>query len=186
MRITYFIWVLRWLSGKEFACQCRRCKTRGFDPLVGKIPWSRKWWHTPAFLPGKCHGQRNMAGYHLWGHEMSTAQHIYLIRINIIESKFTMFIHMPFVPHRLTVMVVLSTCWPTGTEETAGCSGLFQHCQSTQCLGEHQSSRGLLQPWHILWVRATSQCSPAECHCSKESSGRFLEHILLSKMSPNL
>ena len=25
----------RWLSGKESACQCRRCR---FDPLVGKIP----------------------------------------------------------------------------------------------------------------------------------------------------
>ena len=24
-----------WLSGKEFACQCRR---HGFDPWVGKIP----------------------------------------------------------------------------------------------------------------------------------------------------
>ena len=29
-----------WLSGKEFACQCRRC---GFDPWVRKIPWRRKW-----------------------------------------------------------------------------------------------------------------------------------------------
>ena len=30
-------------SGKESACQCRRCKRRGFNPWVGKIPWSRKW-----------------------------------------------------------------------------------------------------------------------------------------------
>ena len=32
-------WVLGlpwWLSGKESACQCRRCE---FDPWVGKIPW---------------------------------------------------------------------------------------------------------------------------------------------------
>ena len=28
-----------WLSGKESACQCRRC---GFDLWVGKIPWRRK------------------------------------------------------------------------------------------------------------------------------------------------
>ena len=27
-----------WLSGKESACQYRRC---GFDPWVGKIPWIR-------------------------------------------------------------------------------------------------------------------------------------------------
>ena len=29
----------RWLSGKDSACQCRRC---GFDSQVGKIPWKRK------------------------------------------------------------------------------------------------------------------------------------------------
>ena len=42
----------RWLSGKESTCQCRRCKRCGFDPWVGKIPWSRKWQPAPVFLPG--------------------------------------------------------------------------------------------------------------------------------------
>ena len=28
-------------GGKEPACQCRRPKRPGFDPWVGKIPWSR-------------------------------------------------------------------------------------------------------------------------------------------------
>ena len=28
----------RWLSGKEFACQCRRYRRFGFDPQVGKMP----------------------------------------------------------------------------------------------------------------------------------------------------
>ena len=31
--------------------------------LVRKIPWRRAWQPTPAFLPGKSHGQRNLAGY---------------------------------------------------------------------------------------------------------------------------
>ena len=31
----------RWHSGKESACQCRRCMIRGFDPWVRKIPWRR-------------------------------------------------------------------------------------------------------------------------------------------------
>ena len=44
-----------WCSGKESACQCRRC---GFDPWVRKVPWNRKWQPTPVFLPGKFHGQR--------------------------------------------------------------------------------------------------------------------------------
>ena len=39
-------------GGKESICQCRRCKRRGFDPQVGKIPWSRKWQPTPVVLPG--------------------------------------------------------------------------------------------------------------------------------------
>ena len=47
---------LRWLSGKESACQCRRHRC---DPWVRQIPWRRKWQSTPAFLPGKSHGQRN-------------------------------------------------------------------------------------------------------------------------------
>ena len=45
---------------KEFACQCRR---HGFDPWVRKTSWRRKWQLTPVFLPGKSHGQRNLAGY---------------------------------------------------------------------------------------------------------------------------
>ena len=38
----------RWLSGKEFSCQCKR--------QVRKILWRRKWQPTPVFLPGKSHG----------------------------------------------------------------------------------------------------------------------------------
>ena len=37
----------------------RRCR---FDPWVGKIPWNRKWQHTPVFLPGEFHGHRVLAG----------------------------------------------------------------------------------------------------------------------------
>ena len=48
------------ISGKEPACQCRRC---GFDPWVGKIPWRRTWQPTPLFLPRESHGQRSLAGY---------------------------------------------------------------------------------------------------------------------------
>ena len=33
----------------------------GFDPCVGKIPWSRKWQPTPVFLPGESHGQRSLS-----------------------------------------------------------------------------------------------------------------------------
>ena len=45
-----------WLSGKDPACQCRRCRTHGLDPYIGKTPWRRKWQPTPVVLPGKVHG----------------------------------------------------------------------------------------------------------------------------------
>ena len=32
-----------WLSGKEFACQCRRCRRHELYPCVRKILWRRKW-----------------------------------------------------------------------------------------------------------------------------------------------
>ena len=45
---------------KESICHVhRRC---GLDPWVGKIPWRRKWQHTPAFLLGKSLGQRGLMG----------------------------------------------------------------------------------------------------------------------------
>ena len=40
-------------SGKESACQCRRCRNCSFNPCIEKIPWRRKWQPTPVFLPGK-------------------------------------------------------------------------------------------------------------------------------------
>ena len=43
------------------------CRRHGFDPWVRKIPWRRKWQPTPAFLPGKSHGQRSLVGYSPWG-----------------------------------------------------------------------------------------------------------------------
>ena len=42
----------RWLSGKQSTCWCRRMRKCGFNPLVGKIPWRRKWQCILVFLPG--------------------------------------------------------------------------------------------------------------------------------------
>ena len=43
----------RWHSGKELACQCRRCKRYRFSQWVRNIPWRRKWQPTPVFLLGE-------------------------------------------------------------------------------------------------------------------------------------
>ena len=58
--------LLRWHSGKDSACQCRRCE---FNPWVRKIPWSRKWQPTPVFFPKKSHGPSNLARYSPWSHK---------------------------------------------------------------------------------------------------------------------
>ena len=55
-------------DGKASAYKCGR---PGFNPLVGKIPWRRKWQSTPVFLPGKSHGLRILVGYSLWGRKES-------------------------------------------------------------------------------------------------------------------
>ena len=64
-----------WLSGKDSACQCRRC---GFNPWVGKIPWRRKWQLTPVFFSGKSHGERSLVDYSPWNcrvrHNLGTKQ----------------------------------------------------------------------------------------------------------------
>ena len=58
-------------SGKELACQFRRCKILGFSPWVKEIPWRRAWQPTPVFLPGESHGRRGLVGYSLWGRKES-------------------------------------------------------------------------------------------------------------------
>ena len=54
---------LCWLSSKESTLLSRRL---GFHPWVAKIPWRRKWQHTPV-LPGKSHGQRSLVELHSIG-----------------------------------------------------------------------------------------------------------------------
>ena len=54
-------------SGKESACQCRRHKRLGFDPLIRKIPPGVGNDPTPILLPGKFYEQRNLVGYCPWG-----------------------------------------------------------------------------------------------------------------------
>ena len=66
-------------NGKELACQCRGFRRCRFDPWVGKILWRKKWQPTPAFLPGKFHGQRSLVGYSLWGRkELDMTEHIHI------------------------------------------------------------------------------------------------------------
>ena len=62
-----------WLRNEESACQCWRL---GFDPWVQKILRRRKRQPTPAFLPGKSHGQRSLLGYSPWGHKNNSSNRV--------------------------------------------------------------------------------------------------------------
>ena len=70
----------RWLSGKESACQCRRCSS---IPGLQRFPGGGKWQPTPVFLPRESHRQRSLVGYSPWDHkeldtttEYTTVQYI--------------------------------------------------------------------------------------------------------------
>ena len=73
-------------SGKELACQCRRCKRCGFNPYVGKILYMRAWQPTPEFLPGKFHGQKSLAGCSAWSCKGSdTTEHTHRCILHIMH-----------------------------------------------------------------------------------------------------
>ena len=48
--IIRYVWIPRWLRGKESACQCRRGKRCNFNTWVRKNPWRRKWQPTLVFF----------------------------------------------------------------------------------------------------------------------------------------
>ena len=64
----------------------------------GKIPWRKEWQPTPVFLPGKSHGQRNLAGYSPWCCiDLDTTEHMltWLEKYHNLKNGFprTRFIH---------------------------------------------------------------------------------------------
>jgi len=61
--------VIRWLGGKESACQCKRHRSGGFDALLGRCSGGGNGNPLQYFLPEKFHGQRSLAGCRPWGHK---------------------------------------------------------------------------------------------------------------------
>ena len=47
-------------DGKESACNAGDL---GLITELERFPWRSEWLLTPVFLPGKCDGQRSLAGY---------------------------------------------------------------------------------------------------------------------------
>ena len=62
-------------AGKESAFNAGDKEDTGSIPGSGRSPGGGKWQPTPILLPGKSHGQRNLAGYNPKGHkELDTAE----------------------------------------------------------------------------------------------------------------
>ena len=59
-----FIWAASQVAlvVKNPPANAGRCKRRGFNPWVRKIPWRRAWQLAAVFLPGESHGQRSLVG----------------------------------------------------------------------------------------------------------------------------
>ena len=121
MYIIVYLYVNKYLymgfprlcSAKESTCQCRRCKRHGFDPWIGKIPWSRKWHLTPVSLPGKFYGQRSLLGYSPWGSKgvrhnwMTGCKYLYVcIYIFFGQGNLFYLFFCPIISHRYIVKIL--------------------------------------------------------------------------------
>ena len=56
---------------KDSACNAGNTGAMGSIPGSEEIPWRKKGQPTPAFLPGKSHGQRSLVGSSPRGHKES-------------------------------------------------------------------------------------------------------------------
>ena len=63
--------ILGFPGGSEVKASASNAGKPGFDPWVGKTPWSRKWQPTSVFLPEESHGRRSLVGYSPRGHKES-------------------------------------------------------------------------------------------------------------------
>ena len=67
-----------------------RCRRRGFDLWVRKIPWRRKWQPIPIFLTGKFHGQKSLEDPSPWGcrvrHDWATRHALMLKLLNLFPN----------------------------------------------------------------------------------------------------
>ena len=125
-------------GGKEPTCQCRRTKSRQFDPWVKKIPWRRKCQPTPVFLPGKSHGQRSLAGYSPWGCKESDSTehtcpptHIHSLLVILVSYSYLTKYHKLSALNLLShiffsLWVQKSKFWQDCTS-SENCRGIFSH-----------------------------------------------------------
>ena len=139
-----------WLSGKEFAWQCRKC---GFNPWVRKIPWGRNWLPTPVFLPGESHGQRCLPPWHYKELEATEwlSTHTHTDDGLAGESECDCHAHQPtpvLLPRKSHRRRNLVGCSPWGREQSDTTERLHFHF-SLSCIGEGMASHSSVLAWRI-------------------------------------
>ena len=86
---------------KNWQCACQ-CRSHGFDPWAGKIPWRRKRQPTPVLLHEKSRGPGNLVGYSPWGHksvrnDLATKQQRICTHISLkFENLFISLLHIKY------------------------------------------------------------------------------------------
>ena len=83
--------------GKEPSSQRRRYKRLRFEPCFRKLPWGRKRQLTPAFLPGKFHGQRSLMNHGVTGNWTQLSPHTVHVYANSNSSSLPS--RFPFGDH---------------------------------------------------------------------------------------
>ena len=142
-----------WRSGKEPACQGRRCQRWGLHPWVGNILWRRKWEPTPVLLPGESHGQRSLVGYSPWGRKEYDTTEQQLERapwgpeLHLKEMKLSLpHYSVPHCPHP-------PTSPEAGPDMTGAGSGPSPHALGSRC----QESRRWFPPCYGISTPGTQQ-----------------------------
>ena len=137
-------------SGKEPACQCRRCKERQVWSLGQEDPWRREWQPTPVFLSGESHEQRSLVGYSPWGHKVKHDRSD-LARIQAHKDKIVVVSQSP------NCVQPFVTPWTAARQASLSLTHLLKFAQvHVHCTGD------AIQPSHPLILS-----SPSALNCSQ-------------------
>ena len=161
-----------WLRGQRIHPQCR---TSGFDPWVGKIPWRREWQLTAVFLLGESHGQMSLEGSSPWGHKESDTTERLTLSLSLHQVLASGC--RTWLPDWVTNLGPLD--WEPGVLAT-GPPGKSPHLLTALTLPPAAPSLSLSSSWGPcgLW--------PVQLPCSWGFQARLLQWVAMSSSRSSL
>ena len=142
----------------------------GFYPWVRKIPWRRKWYPTPIFLPGKPYRQRSPEGYSPWD---SRVEHNWVTEHthehHISEHLWALGKHVKWSVHWRTNESpgVELLCWNVSWVQS------FSHVFATPWTVAHQASLSITNSWSLLKLMSIELVMPPSHPLSSPSPPAF-------------